>query len=103
VLTVPDELITERETLGRELQCILDEKTNPWGITMQSVEVRDVRIPQGLEDAMSRQAQAERERQARIILFVLTGGPHLPAVDKMWGEAQAEVANTRSLSVYNYG
>lgn len=62
------EMITERETLGRELQRILDEKTNPWGITVQSVEVRDVRIPQGLEDAMSRQAQAERERQARIIL-----------------------------------
>ena len=62
------QMITERETLGRELQRILDEKTNPWGITVQSVEVRDVRIPAGLEDAMSRQAQAERERQARIIL-----------------------------------
>ena len=62
------QMITERETLGRELQRILDEKTNSWGITVQSVEVRDVRIPQGLEDAMSRQAQAERERQARIIL-----------------------------------
>jgi regulator of protease activity HflC (stomatin/prohibitin superfamily) len=62
------QMITERETLGRELQRILDEKTNPWGITVQSVEVRDVRIPQPLEDAMSRQAQAERERQARIIL-----------------------------------
>jgi len=62
------QMITERETLGRELQRILDEKTNPWGITVQSVEVRDVRIPQGLQDAMSRQAQAERERQARVIL-----------------------------------
>jgi regulator of protease activity HflC (stomatin/prohibitin superfamily) len=62
------QMITERETLGRELQRILDEKTNPWGITVQSVEVRDVRIPQALEDAISRQAQAERERQARIIL-----------------------------------
>jgi regulator of protease activity HflC (stomatin/prohibitin superfamily) len=62
------QMITERETLGRELQRILDEKTNPWGITVQSVEIRDVKIPQGLEDAMSRQAQAERERQARIIL-----------------------------------
>jgi uncharacterized membrane protein YqiK len=62
------QMITERETLGRELQRILDEKTNPWGITVQSVEIRDVHIPQGLEDAMSRQAQAERERQARIIL-----------------------------------
>jgi regulator of protease activity HflC (stomatin/prohibitin superfamily) len=62
------QMITDRETLGRELQRILDEKTNPWGITVQSVEVRDVRIPAGLQDAMSRQAQAERERQARIIL-----------------------------------
>ena len=66
------QMITERETLGRELQRILDEKTNPWGITVQSVEIRDVHIPQALEDAMSRQAQAERERQARIILG--TGG-----------------------------
>lgn len=62
------QMITERESLGRELQRILDEKTNPWGITVQSVEIRDVRIPQALEDAMSRQAQAERERQARNIL-----------------------------------
>ena len=62
------QMITEREILGKELQRILDEKTTPWGITVQSVEIRDVKIPQGLEDAMSRQAQAERERQARIIL-----------------------------------
>jgi regulator of protease activity HflC (stomatin/prohibitin superfamily) len=72
------QMITERETLGQELQRILDEKTNPWGITVQSVEVRDVRIPQGLEDAMSRQAQAERERQARIIL----------------GQAETEISNS---------
>jgi regulator of protease activity HflC (stomatin/prohibitin superfamily) len=62
------QMITERELLGRELQRILDEKTNGWGITVQSVEIRDVKIPAELEDAMSRQAQAERERQARIIL-----------------------------------
>jgi regulator of protease activity HflC (stomatin/prohibitin superfamily) len=62
------EMITEREQLGKQLQSILDEKTNPWGITVQSVEIRDVKIPAELEDAMSRQAQAERERQARIIL-----------------------------------
>jgi regulator of protease activity HflC (stomatin/prohibitin superfamily) len=62
------QMITERESMGRELQHILDEKTNPWGITVQSVEIRDVRIPQSLEDAMSQQAQAERERQARVIL-----------------------------------
>jgi regulator of protease activity HflC (stomatin/prohibitin superfamily) len=62
------QMIAEREVMGRELQRILDEKTNPWGITVHSVEIRDVRIPEALEDAMSRQAQAERERQARIIL-----------------------------------
>lgn len=61
-------MITERERLGDALRKILDEKTNPWGITVHSVEIRDVKIPQELEDAMSRQAQAERERQARIIL-----------------------------------
>jgi regulator of protease activity HflC (stomatin/prohibitin superfamily) len=62
------EMITEREKLGKELQALLDEKTNPWGITVGSVEIRDVKIPPDLEDAMSRQAQAERERQARVIL-----------------------------------
>ena len=58
------QMVTERESMGRELQRILDEKTNPWGITVQSVEIRGVRIPQALEDAMLRQAQAERECQA---------------------------------------
>ena len=62
------QMITERESMGHELQKILDTKTTPWGITVQSVEIRDVRIPQSLENAMSQQAQAERERQARIIL-----------------------------------
>ena len=62
------QMITNREMLGHELQKILDEKTTPWGITVQSVEIRDVQIPKDLEDAMSRQAQAEREGQARIIL-----------------------------------
>jgi regulator of protease activity HflC (stomatin/prohibitin superfamily) len=62
------QMITERETMGHELQKILDEKTTPWGITVQSVEIRDVRIPQALENAMSQQAQADRERQARVIL-----------------------------------
>ncbi|MGA3131598.1 MAG: slipin family protein [Terracidiphilus sp.] len=60
--------LAERETLGQELQKILDEKTNPWGITVQSVEIRDVQIPPDLQDAMSREAQAERERRARVIL-----------------------------------
>jgi regulator of protease activity HflC (stomatin/prohibitin superfamily) len=62
------QMLSERETLGKELQRNLDEKTNPWGITVQSVEIRDVQIPQGLQDAMSREAQADRERHARIIL-----------------------------------
>ena len=62
------QMITERESMGQQLQLILDAKTNPWGITVQSVEIRDVRIPQALENAMSQQAQAERERQARLIL-----------------------------------
>jgi regulator of protease activity HflC (stomatin/prohibitin superfamily) len=62
------QMITDREPMGRQLQQILDEKTTPWGITVQSVEIRDVQIPQALENAMSQQAQAERERQARLIL-----------------------------------
>ncbi len=61
-------MVAEREMMGHELQRILDEKTTSWGITVQSVEIRDVQIPQALQDAMSREAQAERERQARIIL-----------------------------------
>ena len=55
---------------ARNLQRILDEKTTAWGITVQSVEIRDVQIPQALQDAMSREAQAERERRARIILGI---------------------------------
>jgi len=62
------ELIQSRKELGRGLQQILDEKMHDWGIQVQSVEIRDVIIPKALEEAMSRQAQAERERQARIIL-----------------------------------
>jgi len=62
------ELLTHREKLGKKLQEILDEKTNPWGITVQSVEIRDIILPKDLEDAMSKEAQAERERHARIIL-----------------------------------
>jgi hypothetical protein len=61
-------LLSERDRLGHEVQKVLDEKTTGWGITTQAVEIRDIIIPKGLEDAMSRQAQAERERQSRIIL-----------------------------------
>ena len=61
-------ILVGRATMDKDLQKIIDERTTPWGITVQSVEIRDVVIPQELEDAMSRQAQAERERQARVIL-----------------------------------
>jgi regulator of protease activity HflC (stomatin/prohibitin superfamily) len=87
------QMITERETLGRELQKILDEKTTGWGITVQSVEIRDVKIPGGLEDAMSRQAQAERERQARIIL----GQAETEISDKFVHAAQAYAENPVAL------
>jgi regulator of protease activity HflC (stomatin/prohibitin superfamily) len=62
------DILVGREAIDAELQKIIDERTTPWGITVQSVEIRDVVIPTALEDAMSRQAQAERERQARVIL-----------------------------------
>jgi regulator of protease activity HflC (stomatin/prohibitin superfamily) len=66
-MTLADILIG-RSKMDADLQKIIDERTTPWGITVQSVEIRDVIIPQDLEDAMSREAQAERERQARVIL-----------------------------------
>lgn len=62
------DILVGRARMDQELQHIIDDRTTPWGITVQSVEIRDVVIPGGLEDAMSRQAQAERERQARVIL-----------------------------------
>ena len=62
------DILVGRAKMDAELQRIIDERTTPWGVTVQSVEIRDVVIPEALEDAMSRQAQAERERQARVIL-----------------------------------
>jgi regulator of protease activity HflC (stomatin/prohibitin superfamily) len=62
------DILVGRAKMDADLQKIIDERTTPWGITVQSVEIRDVVIPQELEDTMSRQAQAERERQARVIL-----------------------------------
>jgi regulator of protease activity HflC (stomatin/prohibitin superfamily) len=70
------DLLSERERLGREIQQSLDRKTNPWGISILSIEITDIIIPKELEDAMSKRAQAERERQSRVIL----------------GEAEREVA-----------
>lgn len=62
------DILVGRSAIDAELQRIIDERTTPWGVTVNSVEIRDIVIPQDLEDAMSRQAQAERERQARVIL-----------------------------------
>lgn len=62
------DILIGRSVIDKELQQVIDERTTPWGVTVQSVEIRDIVIPQDLEDAMSRQAQAERERQARVIL-----------------------------------
>src|SRR5689334_5970819 len=62
------DLLVGRERIEAELQGLIDQRSNPWGITVQSVEMRDVVIPDALQDAMSRQAQASREKQARVIL-----------------------------------
>ena len=62
------EMLSHRDRLGKEIQEVLEAKTSAWGITVQSVEIKDIIIPEALEDAMSRKAQAERERQSRIIL-----------------------------------
>jgi regulator of protease activity HflC (stomatin/prohibitin superfamily) len=62
------DILVGRSAIDEELQHIIDERTTPWGVTVNSVEIRNIVIPQDLEDAMSRQAQAERERQARVIL-----------------------------------
>jgi regulator of protease activity HflC (stomatin/prohibitin superfamily) len=62
------DILTGRSSIDAELQKVIDERTTPWGVTVQSVEIRDIVIPPDLENAMSRQAQAERERQARVIL-----------------------------------
>ncbi|MEI7423664.1 MAG: slipin family protein [Prolixibacteraceae bacterium] len=66
--TMLSDMLEGREKISNELQKIIDERTEPWGINVISVEVKDVLIPSALEDAMSMQAQAERERQARVIL-----------------------------------
>jgi len=79
-------LLSERDRLGQEIQKTLDEKTSAWGVTTQAIEIRDIIIPKGLEDAMSRQAQAERERQSRIIL----------------GTAETEIAEKFALASEHY-
>ncbi|HXL72060.1 MAG TPA: SPFH domain-containing protein, partial [bacterium] len=73
---------------SKELQRIIDERTEPWGVNVISVEVKDVLIPPALEDAMSMQAQAERERQARVIL-----GDSERQVAEKFGEAAKTYIN----------
>ncbi len=80
------EILVGRTNMDKQLQKVIDERTTPWGITVQSVEIRDVIIPLDLEDAMSRQAQAERERQARIIL----------------GESEMQIASSFSEAAKSY-
>jgi regulator of protease activity HflC (stomatin/prohibitin superfamily) len=76
--TTLTDLLRGRERIEAELQQLIDQRSNPWGVTVQSVEMRDVVIPGALQDAMSREAQAAREKQARIIL----------------GQAEMEIANS---------
>ncbi len=86
--TLLAEMLEGREKISRELQGIIDARTEPWGVNVISVEVRDVLIPAGLQDAMSMQAQAERERQARVIL-----GDSERQVAEKFGEAARTYAN----------
>jgi len=80
------DLLQDREAIALELQKALDEHTNPWGITCQTVGIKDIIIPKSLADAMSKQAQAERERQARVIL----------------GTAETEIAEKFSIASQQY-
>ena len=75
-----------REKIEEELQQLIDQRSNPWGATVQSVEMRDVIIPESLQDAMSREAQASREKQARVIL----------------GQAEVEIAESFAKASQSY-
>ena len=86
--TMLSNMLEGREKISNELQRIIDERTEPWGVNVISVEIKDVRIPPALEDAMSMQAQAERERQARVIL-----GDSERQVAEKFGEAAKTYAN----------
>jgi regulator of protease activity HflC (stomatin/prohibitin superfamily) len=87
------DILVGRAKMDADLQRIIDERTTPWGISVQSVEIRDVIIPQGLEDAMSQQAQAERERQSRVIL----GEAEMQVADSFAEASKAYVNNPTAL------
>jgi len=91
--TMLADMLTGRETIDVDLQKIIDKRTEPWGIHVQSVEIRDVLIPAALEDAMSMQAQAERERQARVIL----GDSERQVAEKFEEAARTYVNNPTAL------
>jgi regulator of protease activity HflC (stomatin/prohibitin superfamily) len=86
--TMLSEMLEGRDKMSQQLQKIIDERTEPWGINVISVEVKDVNIPSSLQDAMSMQAQAERERQARVIL-----GDSERQVAEKFGEAAKTYEN----------
>ncbi len=87
------DILIGRAKMDADLQKIIDERTTPWGISVQSVEIRDVIIPQGLEDAMSQQAQAERERQSRVIL----GEAEMQVADSFAEASKAYINNPTAL------
>ena len=90
-----DELLAEREKVGVEARNIIDEKTEHWGIKVSSVEVKDIAIPTMLQEAMSRQAQAERERRARVTLAMA----EFEAAQKMVEAADLYQKNVRALEL----
>jgi regulator of protease activity HflC (stomatin/prohibitin superfamily) len=87
------DILVGRAKMDQELQKIIDQRTTPWGVSVQSVEIRDIVIPQELEDAMSRQAQAERERQARVIL----GESELQIADSFAEASKAYINNPTAM------
>lgn len=91
--TMLSDMLEGRSKISHELQEIIDERTEPWGITVISVEIKDVLIPPALEDAMSMQAQAERERQARVIL----GDSERQIAEKFGEAAQTYINNPVAL------
>jgi len=90
-----DDLLTEREKVGSIARGIIDSKTESWGIKVTSVEIRDVGIPQSLQEAMSRQAQAERERRARVTLALA----EFEAAQKMVDAANLYKGNDRAFEL----
>jgi len=87
------ELLSNREAIDVSLRAVIDQRTEPWGTRVESVEIRDVTIPQGLQDSMARQAQAERERQARVIL----GESETQIAEKFEQAARSYVNNPTAL------